>query len=234
MKDSTDLCVYCDAPATTDDHVPPKNLFPKPRPSDLITVRSCESCNCGSKKDDEYFRNILVFHEDVTETTGGSKVWDTVKRSLRRPQARRFQRSLAASMFDDFVESDGGVTIGVAPKIQIDAKRMNRVLHRTVKGLYANHFGSPMPASDKLVVYFEQHFQLFPDAIVDYLGDVVAYVTKRPHHRIGDDIFEYCYASVEDHPTSSAWAMRFYSSVYFLAINVPGDYAAHAMDELSL
>lgn len=233
-KSQADICVYCGTNAGTDDHVPPKNLFPKPRPSNLVTVRSCDNCNCGAKKDDEYFRDILVFREDVGETEAGAKLWETVKRSLRRPEARRFRSSLAESMFDDFAESPGRVTVGTAAKIEFDADRMKRVLERTVKGLYFKHLGNPMPASDKLVVYFEQHFDMFPDAVSEMLGEIVTYVTMQPRHTIGDDIFEYCYAPVADHPSSSAWAMRFYSSVYFLAINVPGDYAIKTMDALSL
>ena len=231
---NTDLCVYCGAIAETDDHVPPKNIFPTPRPSNLVTVRSCERCNCGATKDDEYFRTVLVFREDVGETSASNQLWATVRRSLRRPEARRFRNSLANSMFDDFTKTPGGVIDGIGTKMRIDGDRMNRVLARTVKGLYFKHFGTRIPESDKLVVYSEQHFDLMPDSVSEMLGEIVTCVTRQKHHKIGDDIFEYCFASVADHPSSSAWAMRFFSSVYFLAMNVPCDYKSIAMDALAL
>ena len=234
MNNDLDLCVYCGAIAETNDHVPPQNIFPKPRPLNPVTVRSCKRCNCGASKDDEYFRNILIFREDVGATGAGSQLWEKVRRSLRRPEARRFRRSFARSMFDDFTESAGGVTNGVGTKIQIDVERMNRVLARTVKGLYFKHFGNPMPESDKVFVYSDQHFAMLPDSASDTLGELVTYATRQPHHKIGGDIFEYCFAPVEDHPSSSVWAMRFYSSAYFLAVSLPGDYETVAMDALSL
>ena len=52
-------CANCDRPANTRDHVPPEKLFTPPRPSNLITVPSCGSCNHGASDDDEVFRNEL-------------------------------------------------------------------------------------------------------------------------------------------------------------------------------
>lgn len=54
-------CVLCGKNiATTREHVPPKNLFKKPRPDNLITVPACENCNSGSSKDDEYFLHFVA------------------------------------------------------------------------------------------------------------------------------------------------------------------------------
>jgi hypothetical protein len=50
-------CPLCGREATlTRDHVPPDGIFLPPKPNNLITVRTCRSCNEGSKLDDEYFR----------------------------------------------------------------------------------------------------------------------------------------------------------------------------------
>ena len=47
-------CVYCNEhEKETDDHVPPKSFYPKPRPFDLITVPSCLRCNQGLGKDED-------------------------------------------------------------------------------------------------------------------------------------------------------------------------------------
>src|SRR5713226_1536877 len=40
----------------TRDHIPPKNLFPDPKPSNLITVSCCATCNSKFSKDDELVR----------------------------------------------------------------------------------------------------------------------------------------------------------------------------------
>jgi len=59
-------CAYCSETADlTRDHIPPKSLFRKPLPDDLITVPCCLTCNNGRSKDDEYFRLALSLRYDV-------------------------------------------------------------------------------------------------------------------------------------------------------------------------
>lgn len=54
-------CIYCGATEDlTDDRVPPKNLFPRPRPQSLITVLACRACNGWPAKDDEETRPFKV------------------------------------------------------------------------------------------------------------------------------------------------------------------------------
>ena len=227
-------CVYCGGTATTDDHVPPKNIFPRPLPSNLVTVRSCETCNCGSSKDDEYFRSVLVFRDGVAESDVGSQVWETVRRSLRRPQAKRFAQSLANSIFDKPVETEHGIFLGTAPAMSIDRERIERVIYRTVRGLYFHHFHRSIPMSDKLVIYHDDIVRQWPSAFTDMIGEIVAVVTRQEHNRMGNDVFEYCFAAVSDHPTASAWALRFYANTYVLAVNLPNDYAEMAEEALAL
>jgi hypothetical protein len=63
-------CAYCGKKQpVTDDHIPPKNLFPKPRGSNLITVPCCEFCRKGWSENDEYF--ILRCRISLIQTTYG-------------------------------------------------------------------------------------------------------------------------------------------------------------------
>ena len=56
-SDATDKCFLCGATENlTRDHIPPKGLFPKPRPSNLYTVPCCGPCNNGASNEDEYLR----------------------------------------------------------------------------------------------------------------------------------------------------------------------------------
>ena len=60
-------CIYCGVVGTlTKDHVPPRNLFPKPHLG-LITVPSCAGCNGSFKLDDEYFRLAITTGVDPKE-----------------------------------------------------------------------------------------------------------------------------------------------------------------------
>ena len=221
-----DLCVYC---GSTDDHVPPKNIFPKPRP-DLVTVRSCKSCNNGESKNDEYFRAILVMHEDAGSTRQGHESWKTVCRSLHRPRARWFSRSLARSLFELDDVTTGGIYLGTGTAIKIQPRRIDRVIERTVRGLFFEHFRRPMPFNDVVKTFSEYTFKSYPKSVQKQLGDMVTEITSQKRYQIGDDIFEYSFVNVNDHETTTAWAMRFYNSVYFIAMNVPQNYKEIATD----
>jgi hypothetical protein len=56
-------CYMCEAPKTSDEHVPPKCLFPEQKDSpdgkdyrkNLITVPSCDIHNSAKSQEDEYF-----------------------------------------------------------------------------------------------------------------------------------------------------------------------------------
>jgi hypothetical protein len=69
MSDELSTCYCCDAPATSEEHAPPKCLFPEMKDTggidyrkQLITVPSCDRHNTGKSKDDEYLLVMLAIH----------------------------------------------------------------------------------------------------------------------------------------------------------------------------
>src|SRR5512142_2642153 len=63
------------------DHVPPKGLFGKPRPSNLITVRCCGDCHDAMSKGDEVLKAISVM--GLIRTNARFHIKDEVDRALR-------------------------------------------------------------------------------------------------------------------------------------------------------
>src|SRR5260370_9132685 len=92
QMNSTELCTYCPNPATTEDDIPPKCLFSKPRPSpsSLVKVPSCWPCNNRASKDDQYFMVRLALNRDFTHSEAVA-VRETAIRSLARPDAPPFR-----------------------------------------------------------------------------------------------------------------------------------------------
>ena len=79
------VCAYCGASGNlTKDHVPPKNLFLTPRPSNLISVPACKVCHENTSKDDEYFRLKISMRDDVSLNPEARAAWNTVFHSLAR------------------------------------------------------------------------------------------------------------------------------------------------------
>lgn len=85
------VCYLCGGIPTTRDHVPPLGMFPAPRPKNLVTVPTCESCYRGGSLHDEYFR--------VTVATGSRESTQSIallhQRILPRMRVRDVLRGLA-------------------------------------------------------------------------------------------------------------------------------------------
>ena len=132
----TDKCVYCGRGGKlTRDHIPPKNLFAKPRPK-LITVPCCDPCNATASKDDEYFRQVLVMRADIGDHPEVKKVLPALYRSWQKPTKKRFSRALLDSLTRVNVRSAGGIHLGKVPGYIVDLTRISRVLGRVAKGLF--------------------------------------------------------------------------------------------------
>src|SRR6266446_2126634 len=125
-------CYLCGATdRLTRDHIPPKGLFPRPRPSNLHTLPCCEPCNNRASADDEYFR--LAVSSLINRNLAGSKSWQrTVESTLKK---RRI-----AKLIDELRNSIKPVQIstprGSLSLVQIGARAevTNRVLVRITKG----------------------------------------------------------------------------------------------------
>ena len=87
MTEPNWVCVYCgleepDIRDRTRDHIPPRNLFPEPRLSDLITVPSCRSCNETASMDDEFFLIMVAGRLDAHDHPQAQKVLESIIRSF--------------------------------------------------------------------------------------------------------------------------------------------------------
>ncbi len=102
--------MYCGvAPGRTGDHVPPRSLFPLPRPSNLVKVPCCEACRTTQSIDDEYFKNMIVMRHDVAGSEAGRRLLDSVHKALFRPRGRGFAVGLIRSARDVEIRTSGGL-----------------------------------------------------------------------------------------------------------------------------
>ena len=134
------LCSICGAAeATTSDHIPPRNLFPKPRPNDLITVPACHCCNNGGSKHDEEFRVFLSLQLGM-ENEKTEKLWKSgALRSLHHND--RLRNHLIKNSWEVNLQTPAGIFVGKRRAVAIPARSHNSVCDRIVRGLYFHHFG---------------------------------------------------------------------------------------------
>ena len=141
-------CIYCGSyQDLTDDHIPPKALFPEPRPSNMLTVPSCRSCNESYSKDDEYIRTVLVSCAPVYSDPNVQAVNEKLLRSMVRPEAAAMASAIRKSLYVVDVKSPGGIYLGRSPAMKVSsAKRINRVTARIARGLFHVIHNYPVPS----------------------------------------------------------------------------------------
>ena len=211
------LCVYCTiSHGVTDDHVPPKSFFPRPRPSNLLTVPACLRCNGASGRDEEYFLATLMFSQAGVAATG-MKLWD---QKLRRMYEKNIglRRRIARSLRRGHVSTPAGIYLGRATTLEYDEERLAAVAKKVVRGLYFRERGMPLdPAADMICLFLRRlaHFKA-----VEQQNHLL-----HPGLMSWDGVFQYRCAFVPNDPFDSAWLLWFWETHIFWVITArPGKY----------
>ncbi|RJP94847.1 MAG: hypothetical protein C4518_02465 [Desulfobacteraceae bacterium] len=206
------LCIYCGGKeATTRDHVPPKSFFAKPRPSNLITVPSCNDCNCEYGKDDERIRNLII-SIDTTE------IHPMVKGKIDKKRDRSFRRKEGRSNLGHFINSirmvkrytENGEYLDLFPAFDLDQSIIDRFLERMVRALLYKENGMEYIDLDLKwkMAPSEKDLASMPD-------EQKAFIFSRPVKEIGDGIFAYVGYFIKG-KTNSLWILNFFEGIEFM------------------
>jgi len=203
-----DPCVYCGFLGSgTRDHVPPRCLFPKPRPLDTVTVPACKSCNKSYQKDDEYFA-VAMAAQGYGEDPEAARVWETIIRPMLA-RSPRLRRMISQNILDAPVETPAGIVLPGRRAIRFSASRINRVVQRIVRGLLWHHYQQRPPADVEIVIFRGEK-------VPSQVADMINAFTKIAW--IGDTIFRYRHAVANGAPDTSIWALQFYAYTQFIGI----------------
>ncbi|MBU0734082.1 MAG: HNH endonuclease [Proteobacteria bacterium] len=210
MKQKKETCIYCGKkPKRTDDHVPPKSFFPKPRASDLITVPSCKKCNQGAGKDEEFFLATFMF-SDAGISDAGKRLWSE---KLHRMYEKNLglRRKIAQALEYTNVVTPVGLFLGRRMAIKPDEKRFDKVISKIVRGLYFFEYQEVIPPVSSILCLFlktEEHFQ----AAKEYVNQLKSGTRGWP------GIFEYRFNRLEKKHDESMWILLFYNFATFWVI----------------
>lgn len=213
------LCIYCQSnPKQTSDHVPPKGVFHEPRPSNLITVPACLSCNSGFSSDDEYFLNIAL-EWAASETSDGKGVVEKRLRSMKRREGRSVWEPIFAKMKAVEVCSPSGLYLANSFELSLDTNRLIRTVNRMVRGLYFEFMRTPLPLGDYT------HSMLFSQYVEKHSSELevefIQHIPQLPGRVIGDGTFEVHYSVLDPKCHMSFWYLEFYKRVAFIGVTGP-------------
>lgn len=131
-------CYMCDAPATGNEHVPPRCLFPEKRDipglnlrKNLISVPSCDTHNSRKSKDDEYLLFVLVSHFENNRIAGNQFRSKILRALNKRP-----------NLLSIYKRETKNVLLNGQPTLafKFDRVRVDRELDHIVRGLHCHEF----------------------------------------------------------------------------------------------
>lgn len=225
-KSDIGTCVFCGAIGdVTDDHVPPKGIFAKPRPSDLITVPGCKECNHGWSLHDEYFRTALCLSDKTTDEPNATVGREAAMRSFQRPEARGFAKMFLSRTFPKEVYSPEGIYLGKRLAFTVDFQRIQKVVSKITRGLFYKESGRILPQNYGVSVDSNDTLeQMDARSLHELQNTIINPLLSTQERIIGDGAFRYRHAFPEDGDGFvSVWALTFYGTMPFLCICGPGN-----------
>ena len=209
-------CVYCGSTKNiTSDHIPPKCLFARPRPQDLITVPSCLSCNSTASKDDENLRNVLAASREAGEHPDARKVAEKAVRSLQRPEAQGLRRSFLDSTDFFFFVNELGV-IEPGGSYYVNHERLERVGSRIIKGLFWHHNNHRLPSDCEVAVYVDKGLQHIDKRQLQLFYQVM----REQPFSAGKRAFKYWYKPIPEDKSTGIWVLQFYDNIHFFCLTI--------------
>lgn len=208
-------CYCCDAEATSQEHAPPKCIFPVLKDSggrdyrkNLIKVPSCDIHNTAKSKDDEYLLSVLALNI-VNNQQGNDQATTKVLRAVKRSGglAKALLKDVTPLIVQDLETKQTEETVG----IRVDEERIKSALKQIALAIYYHHYDEKF---DGLITcYYEslmtldgdnpvktnQHWENFRELSNELFADL-------PEHGENPDIFSYQIR--EDQEISKPLAMR--------------------------
>jgi hypothetical protein len=217
-------CAYCGAGGTLSrDHIPPKGIFPKPRPANLITVPACARCHSQQTSiDDEYFRNALAVRDELSEHPEVQKIQPAVIRSLSNPNKAGMLREFLKNVRVIENVTPGGIFIKNQLGIQTDMNRIRRVVLRTLSGLFYHHKKHRLPTGYDALVFNEESLQKWlPEDLANYNESVFKPLLAQDAVSLGNSAFSYRFGFNTADPDVTYWIFDFYERARFFGLTVP-------------
>ncbi len=198
-------CCYCGINRVeTKDHIPPKSIFNKPRPSNLITVPSCFDCNNKASILDEQFKIYLGLHVAKFSKEGEQLFKKGVLPTLNYTKSLKTKVITSIEPIHHYDEH--GKIVKTDFSILWNSEAHDAVIERITRGLFFNHYNSIVGNNAIVFVYwFKKPTGIFED--VDMISVSIA-----------DDAFVYSYMKLEGAKYNLIWLYQFYKSHWAGAI----------------
>jgi len=211
-------CVYCgERGPVSRDHIPPRNLFPPPRPGNLITVPACGKCNGGASSDDEYFRLAITTGLDPEKCASGFDLSIEAIHKLGVPEKIGFAKKMLSARRKVPVITPAGLYME-AGVLDIDPARLQRVISRVIRGLFFHHLSHRLPSDHTINIVSNWFTPDTCEELANEFQQIGECLSAAPLIEMGINMFSYRYRVDEDEADVSMWWLNFYNHRQFLCV----------------
>lgn len=195
------ICVICGSQvSTTRDHIPPKGIFCKPRPDNLISVPACTKCNNGVSKLDERFKVNLGLHVGASNGKSGESFHTSALRTQEKN--RKLRNEILSKLEPAYLATESGIIHSRGYRIRWDSEAHDLIVERTIRGLYYHHFNEILGDRVHIKVYW---FRKLTPELIETSNDWRTYT-------FGKGEVTYRYGRANDSPLNSIWLFQFYEA----------------------
>ncbi len=201
------LCCFCGIrPAITKDHIPPKCIFPSPRPVGTITVPACKECNESTSAVDEEFRVFVnLFVGNKTPET--ESLWEYQTLSTVEKNCRLLNKAKSAFQ-PGYITSKHGIILSEVDLVVWDDS-INPVVDKIIRGLYFHHFGEILADRVDITVKQVNIMTMKKNEQVKLCECVRPLLSNY----VANGQFMYRYARANDIPLYSVWLLIFHKGL---------------------
>ncbi len=211
-------CVYCGARTKLSrDHIPAAAIFPR-MPARAVTVPACPTCNQEYSKDDVYFRDVLVAHQEVADCPEALEVQAAMMRSFGDPRQKGYTRGFFNHVKLVNPKTPAGLLLPRQPALDLESHRLERVVERIVRGLFYHEFADRISDGYEIRSFcVTDRLRQSPDACRDFIQEVFPLFNWSPVREVGPGVFKYRLSLSPCDRYTSMWLLAFYERVHFYA-----------------
>lgn len=195
-------CTFCDGIANSREHVVASCFFTDPKPSDLVTVPACDTCNnIRFSQQEEMFKAYLSL---TIGTVGASKrkLWESARRGLGRK--KRFRQEIVDTFSLAEVHSPSGLYIGKVPTAGWPQENFDSVMEKIVRGLFKHIKKEKLPLNTKIEVIRHESFD----------AELLGAMENKPILSMGGNQFVAKYGVDEDNIFNSMWLLQLHEQIF--------------------
>ena len=192
--------------AYTVDHIPPKGLFPEPRPANLITVPCCYRCNQEHSGFDDQLR--LLAASAIQRNSAGGVILE--RKVFGSTLAKKRQMPFVGSILHSMQAVPAYPN---AVKFSVPAQDVFAGVIRITKGLLRNFY----PGFDYERSVFNVTYVGAGEAADS--GSLMKAISERCRYEVrGERVFEF-WRSVDAAQGRGVWMLAFYEAVVFIIMH---------------